>query len=136
MLRVYAVTVFLSAFLLFLVQPLIAKQILPWFGGSAAVWATCMVFFQSALLAVDAFAGDAIPTHLLTSEAFDVYLRHLKPDGVLLVHATNRYLDLPPVIARVAQEKGLQALLISDPGESDEDDRASRSDWVAMARSA
>ncbi len=47
----YAVTIFLSAFLLFLVQPIIAKLILPWFGGAAAVWATCMVFFQAALLA-------------------------------------------------------------------------------------
>src|SRR6185312_12933596 len=45
-----AVTVSLSAFLLFLLEPLFAKLILPWFGGSAAVWATCLVFFQSALL--------------------------------------------------------------------------------------
>src|SRR5690242_20348264 len=44
-------TVALSAFLLFLVEPMLAKMILPWFGGSAAVWATCLVFFQSALLA-------------------------------------------------------------------------------------
>jgi hypothetical protein len=47
---VYAVTIFLSAFLLFQVQPIIAKMILPWFGGSSAVWSTCMLFFQSALL--------------------------------------------------------------------------------------
>ena len=47
----YAITIFASAFLLFLVQPIIAKQILPWFGGSAAVWTTCMVFFQMTLLA-------------------------------------------------------------------------------------
>ena len=47
----YAATITLSAFLLFLVQPIIAKQILPWFGGSAAVWTTCMVFFQVTLLA-------------------------------------------------------------------------------------
>jgi hypothetical protein len=46
----YALTIFASAFLLFLVQPIIAKQILPWFGGSAAVWATCLVFFQFLLL--------------------------------------------------------------------------------------
>jgi len=46
----YAGAIFLGAFLLFLVQPIIAKQILPWFGGSAAVWATCMVFFQMVLL--------------------------------------------------------------------------------------
>jgi hypothetical protein len=48
---VFAATIGLSAFLLFLVQPIIAKQILPWFGGSAAVWTTCMVFFQVVLLA-------------------------------------------------------------------------------------
>lgn len=47
----FAATIGLSAFLLFLVQPVIAKQILPWFGGSAAVWTTCMVFFQVVLLA-------------------------------------------------------------------------------------
>src|SRR6476659_6049944 len=46
----YACTVLLSAFLLFLVQPVIAKLILPWFGGSAAVWIICLVFFQSVLL--------------------------------------------------------------------------------------
>jgi len=52
----YAVAIFLGAFLLFLVQPIIAKQILPWFGGSAAVWATCMVFFQMTLLVGYAYA--------------------------------------------------------------------------------
>ena len=46
----FATTAFTSAFLLFLVQPIIAKQILPWFGGSASVWTTCLVFFQSLLL--------------------------------------------------------------------------------------
>src|SRR5688500_13493253 len=52
----YACTVFTSAFLLFLLQPIIAKQILPWFGGSAAVWTTCLVFFQVALLAGYAYS--------------------------------------------------------------------------------
>ena len=52
----FAIVITLSAFLIFLVQPLIAKQILPWFGGTAAVWTTCMVFFQSALLAGYAYA--------------------------------------------------------------------------------
>jgi len=52
----FAGTIFTSAFLLFLVQPLIAKQILPWFGGSAAVWSICMVFFQTVLLAGYAYA--------------------------------------------------------------------------------
>src|SRR5690606_5115596 len=52
----YAFTIFTSAFLLFLVQPIIAKQILPWFGGSAAVWSTCLVFFQVLLVAGYAYA--------------------------------------------------------------------------------
>src|SRR5688572_30441039 len=52
----HAATIFLSAFLLFLVQPVIAKQILPWFGGAAAVWAICLVFFQSVLLFGYAYA--------------------------------------------------------------------------------
>jgi hypothetical protein len=53
---IYGGLIFLGSFLLFLVQPMIAKQILPWFGGSAAVWATCLVFFQTALLAGYAYA--------------------------------------------------------------------------------
>src|SRR5690242_11127904 len=52
----HAATIFLSAFLLFLVQPIIAKQILPWFGGAASVWATCLVFFQTMLLFGYAYA--------------------------------------------------------------------------------
>ena len=56
----YAATIFLSSFLLFLVQPIIAKQILPWFGGSAGVWTTCLVFFQSVLLAGYAYADWAM----------------------------------------------------------------------------
>src|ERR1700744_5513946 len=59
---IYAATIFLSAFLLFLVQPLIAKFILPWFGGSAAVWTTCMLFFQAVLLG--GYAGG----HLLVTK--------------------------------------------------------------------
>src|SRR5438046_9283395 len=52
----HAATVFLSAFLLFLVQPLLARQILPWFGGAAIVWTICMVFFQLVLLMGYAYA--------------------------------------------------------------------------------
>src|SRR5438067_4075496 len=56
----YAATIFVSAFLLFLVQPVMAKQILPWFGGTAAVWTTCLVFFQTALLAGYAYSDLAV----------------------------------------------------------------------------
>ena len=57
----FASTILLSAFLLFLVQPIIAKQILPWFGGTSAVWTTCLVFFQAMLLAGYLYA------HLVTT---------------------------------------------------------------------
>src|SRR5437870_8893514 len=53
---IYLLTTFLSAFLLFAVQPLIAKYILPWFGGTPAVWTTCMLFFQVLLLGGYAYA--------------------------------------------------------------------------------
>jgi hypothetical protein len=56
----YALTIFASAFLLFLLQPIVAKQILPWFGGSAAVWTTCLVFFQSTLLLGYAYADFSV----------------------------------------------------------------------------
>ena len=69
----FAGTIFTSAFLLFLVQPLISKHILPWFGGSAAVWATCMVFFQVLLLAGYAYA--------------DWTSRRLRPRPQVLLHA-------------------------------------------------
>src|SRR5262249_12979599 len=54
-------------------------------------------------LIVDAFSSDSIPVHLLTEEAMEVYFSHLKPDGVLAVHISNRYLDLEPVCLRAAE---------------------------------
>ncbi|HEX8522586.1 MAG TPA: fused MFS/spermidine synthase [Tepidisphaeraceae bacterium] len=53
---------------------------------------------QFDVLVLDAFSGDAIPVHLLTTEAFELYLRHLKPGGVLAIHLTNKHLDLLPVV--------------------------------------
>jgi hypothetical protein len=67
---------------------------------------------QFDVLALDAFSGDAIPVHLLTREAFGIYLRHLKkPSGVLAVHISNRHLDLKPVILAAALEYGLKAFV-------------------------
>ena len=68
-------------------------------------------------LVLDAFSGDSIPTHLLTREAFRVYYSHLAPDGVLAVNITNRYLDLSPVIERLAEDSGRPALLVSNAEE-------------------
>lgn len=69
------------------------------------------------LLALDAFSSDAIPVHLLTKEAFATYLKHLEPDGVIAVHISNRYLNLRPVVERLAREFGLGVVTISDDDE-------------------
>ena len=87
---------------------------------------------QFDVLAVDAFSGDAIPVHLLTREAFALYLRHLKPDGVLAVHTSNTYLNLPPVVQLLAADAGCDAEMI----ENDDDHRklVDSSDWVLVTR--
>jgi protein-L-isoaspartate O-methyltransferase len=72
---------------------------------------------QFDLLALDAFSSDAIPVHLLTKEAFDIYLKQLKPEGVLAVHISNRYLDLRPVVEKLAEKFGLNVVCISDDNE-------------------
>src|SRR5258708_19572350 len=79
----YAVTIFLSAFLLFQVQPLIAKIILPWFGGSAAVWSAAMLFFQLVLLAGYAYAHFSI-RFLKAKAQMIVHVRLLLPPSPLL----------------------------------------------------
>jgi spermidine synthase len=66
------------------------------------------------VLGIDAFAGDSIPMHLVTREAMALYVRHLAPDGVLVFQATNRYIDIMPVIKRHADELGMDAVLVSD----------------------
>ncbi len=61
------------------------------------------------VLVVDAFSGDAIPLHLLTTEAMAVYRRHLAPGGVLAFHVSNRYVDLEPEVGQLAAAAGMQA---------------------------
>lgn len=82
----------------------------------------------------DAFSGDAIPVHLLTTEAFDLYLRHLKPSGILAVHISNDYLDLAPVVAQLASAHGLIARRIHSP--KDDAHLYSQADWIVMTRDA
>ena len=96
----YACTIFMSAFLLFLVQPIIAKQILPWFGGSAAVWTTCLVFFQVALLAGYAYT--------------DFSTRQLKPRTQVIVHVVLLLVSLGvlPIVAAASWKP----LGTEDPG--------------------
>jgi hypothetical protein len=66
------------------------------------------------VLGIDAFSGDSIPMHLVTREAMAIYVKHLKPDGVIVFQATNRFVDLLPVVQRLAAEFGLEAVNISD----------------------
>jgi hypothetical protein len=82
------------------------------------------------LLIMDAFSGDAIPVHLLTREAFRIYWRHLKPDGVLAVHVSNRFLDVGPVVALQAAEDQKPALMFTYAGNEENDESAS--DWVIV----
>jgi SAM-dependent methyltransferase len=86
------------------------------------------------LLAIDAFSSDSIPLHLLTAEAFKVYRRVLKPNGILLVHISNRDFDLNPVIAAEAQAGGWAAALRLDSPPEDAVNQGMRpSQWIAMS---
>jgi SAM-dependent methyltransferase len=83
------------------------------------------------LLAVDAFSSDAIPVHLLTIEAFQLYFRHLRPDGILAVHISNRNLYLEPVVAAASQKLGKEAVLITNP--DDDENQIFLARWVLLA---
>ena len=95
----FASTITLSAFLLFLVQPIIAKQILPWFGGSAAVWTTCMVFFQLTLLAGYFYS--------------DLLIRHASPRRQAIVHTALLLASL--ALLPIAPSEALKPVDASDP---------------------
>jgi SAM-dependent methyltransferase len=68
---------------------------------------------QFDVLVLDAFSGDTIPVHLLTAEAFEIYFRHLKPDGVIAAHISSRYVDLTPVIKSVERHFRYPAVVMS-----------------------
>ena len=73
------------------------------------------------VLAVDAFSSDAIPVHLLTKQAMDLYFHHLRPNGILAVHISNRYLDLEPVVEGEAEATGHVARMIDNADDEDTD---------------
>ena len=83
------------------------------------------------LIAVDAFSSDAIPVHLLTRQAIELYFKHLKPEGVLALHISNRYLDLKPVCERGAAAVGKPAMVVEDEGT--EASYFSSSTWVLVS---
>lgn len=84
------------------------------------------------VIAVDAFSGDAIPVHLLTREAFRLYLRHLGPNGILAIHTSNTYLNLAPVVQMLADDAGYPARILTN------DDvvrtLTDSSDWILITR--
>ena len=82
------------------------------------------------ILFIDAFTSDAIPLHLLTEESFRIYLEHLHPDGVLLFHVTNRFVDLAPLVRGVAEKAGRQAVRLTAAKDKGADRAFSR--WVAV----
>ena len=85
------------------------------------------------VLVIDAFSSDAIPLHLLTKEAIGIYQRALKPDGILLIHISNRFFGLEPVLAEEARARGWRAAIRLDPGPSVEGiDDLTGSSWVAL----
>jgi hypothetical protein len=86
------------------------------------------------LLVLDAFSSDSIPMHLMTREAFSLYLSRLKPDGVLTMHISNRHLHLSPVVARLAENQGLAALQQIDATGPGWPEGKSESHWIVMAR--
>jgi SAM-dependent methyltransferase len=86
------------------------------------------------LLVVDAFTGDSVPTHLLTREAFALYGRKLRPDGVLALHVSNKYLDFVPVVEAVAAAGGWMGVYARDVDVGADAARIP-SEWVALSRS-
>lgn len=83
------------------------------------------------ILVLDTFSSDSIPVHLVTKEAFALYLAHLQPEGVLAVNITNQHLDLRPVIWQLADYYHLSRVLIETPGDGV---RGFRSIWMLLAR--
>lgn len=87
------------------------------------------------ILAVDAFSSDSVPMHLLTREALAVYGRAVQPDGLVLFHISNRYLDLKPVIADIAAEGGWASTMMQyAPTEEEAARNATVSIWIALSR--
>lgn len=86
------------------------------------------------VLAVDAFSSDAIPLHLLTTEAIGLYRKHLAPGGILAFHISNQYLNLAPEIAQLAIATHMQSRLIETP--SNDSDGSYRATWVLLTNSS
>lgn len=89
------------------------------------------------LIFLDAYNSDAVPTHLLTREALDLYLEHLSPGGVIIFHVSNRYLDIESVVGAIAADAGLvsQTQLHNPPRRERRVNHIDRSKYSVVARS-
>ncbi len=83
------------------------------------------------VLVLDTFSSDSIPVHLVTKEAFDLYLKHLAPDGIIAAHISNRHLDLRPVFWQLAKYYDLHIVSVSYPGDNN---GGYPTDWLLLAR--
>ena len=86
------------------------------------------------VLIVDAFSGDAIPVHLITVQALEVYRRHLAPGGIVAFHISNRFLALAPVVEQLAHNAGMQAVRVINP--EDLTRQVFLSEWVLVTANA
>jgi SAM-dependent methyltransferase len=87
------------------------------------------------LILLDAFSSDSIPLHLLTQEAMELYLRKLKPDGVIVIHISNRYLELKPMLGKLAEANGLVSWSRADldVSKEEQDNGKRKSQFMVMA---
>jgi hypothetical protein len=88
---------------------------------------------QFNVLAVDAFSGDSIPMHLITDEAVRAFMKQVASGGILAYHVSNRFLNLPPVLAEIAAKENLAGIVVEDPAQSNNALHSS-STWVLLAR--
>ena len=86
------------------------------------------------VLIVDAFSGDAIPAHLITAQALEIYRRHLAPGGIVAFHVSNRFLALAPVVRQLAEHAGMRAVRVTSP--EDLTRQVFYSDWVLVTDNA
>ena len=105
-------------------------QIIP---GDARLSLTQAPDAEYAVMILDAYSSDALPMHLLTREALDLYLSKLQPGGVLAFHISNRHISLEPILSRLADYAGLHALRILDQGDKE---LLMTSNWVVMTHNA
>lgn len=86
-------------------------------------------------IVVDAFSSDAIPVHLITNEAVQLFMNRLREDGALMFHISNRYYDLLPVLARIAEANDYMALYQTFSPQGENWDAANASEWIAFVKS-